>query len=319
MAALPRTVVIGAGVSGLSSALRLAEAGAPVTIWARERPEATVSAVAAAVWYPYRVFPEDLVLGWARRSREVFEALAASSPEAGVAIREGVELFRSPRPDPWWRDAVRGFRRLSRPELPAAAAGGWRFEAPVIDMSRYLPFLEGALRARGVRIEVRAVGALEEVDAPVVVNCTGLGARALCGDPSVAPIRGQVVRVRNPGLLDFAVDDEHPSGMAYVIPRFEDAIIGGTADEGAWETEPDEAVATAILARCAELEPRLRGAERLGVKVGLRPGRPTIRLEVEERAGTTVVHNYGHGGAGVTVSWGCAEEVARRVARLPSG
>lgn len=310
MAVLPQTVVIGAGVSGLTTALRLSEAGARVALWARERPEATVSAVAAAVWYPYRAFPESLVLEWGRRSREVFERLA-SNPEAGVAIREGVELFRSPRPDPWWRGAVRVFRRLSRAELPAAAVDGWRFEAPVIDMSRYLPFLERTLAARGVRIEVRSVATLDEVEAEVVVNCAGLGARTLCGDQTLFPIRGQVVQVHNPGLRDFTVDDEHPSGMAYVIPRFEDAILGGTAEEGAWTTEPDERVAEAILARCAELEPRLRTAQRLAMKVGLRPGRPTIRLEAERRAGATRIHNYGHGGAGVTVSWGCAEEVVR--------
>ena len=43
--------------------------------------------------------------------------------------------------------------------------------------------------------------------------------------------------------------------------------------------------------------------------VGLRPGRMEVRLEREEKNGKYLIHNYGHGGSGVTLSWGCADEV----------
>ncbi|HZN93159.1 MAG TPA: FAD-dependent oxidoreductase, partial [Myxococcales bacterium] len=69
------------------------------------------------------------------------------------------------------------------------------------------------------------------------------------------------------------------------------------------------ATTAAILRRCADLEPAVASAQVLGIKVGLRPGRPAIRLEAERRGSLTIVHNYGHGGAGVTLCWGCAEAV----------
>jgi len=294
--------VIGAGVSGLTSALLLAEAGARVRVLAAAPPARTVSAVAAAVWYPYRAYPEALVLGWSRRSREVFDGLS-TDPTSGVILREGLERFRTPPPDPWWKDAVRAFRRT--PD------GGWAFEAPVIDMGRYLPFLLARLGRLGVAPEI--VPALRTLDgAPasdLLVNCAGLGARELAPDPTLLPIRGQVVRATNPGLTRFLIQDDHPTGMAYVIPRLDDLVLGGTADEGATSLDPDPATTAAILRRCADLEPAVASARVLEVKVGLRPGRPSIRLEAERRASRTIIHNYGHGGAGVTVSWGCAEAV----------
>lgn len=48
--------------------------------------------------------------------------------------------------------------------------------------------------------------------------------------------------------------------------------------------------------------------------VGLRPGRPTVRLEAERRDGGLLVHNYGHGGAGLTLSRGCASAVLALIA-----
>ena len=76
------------------------------------------------------------------------------------------------------------------------------------------------------------------------------------------------------------------------------------------------ATAEAILARCAALVPQLAGARIIGHRVGLRPGRPTVRLETELLAGGPVVHCYGHGGAGVTLAYGCANEVVEQVGRL---
>ena len=98
------------------------------------------------------------------------------------------------------------------------------------------------------------------------------------------------------------------------MPRADDAILGGVAEEGREDLAPDDATSEGILARCARLEPRVLELERLEVKVGLRPGRPEVRLEAEVPApGKLLVHDYGHGGAGVTLSWGCAEEVVALV------
>jgi D-amino-acid oxidase len=67
------------------------------------------------------------------------------------------------------------------------------------------------------------------------------------------------------------------------------------------------------MAGCTAIDPRLRGAEILGHRVGLRPCRPEVRLESEPLDGGVLWHNYGHGGAGISLSWGCAAEIAASV------
>lgn len=307
-------VVIGAGVIGLTTALRLQEAGRHVMIITAAPPEQTTSSVAAALWYPYKAYPQERVLGWSRRSYEVFVDLARD-PASGVDLRQGMELFRQTVPDPWWRDAVPVLRRPAPEELPPGYQDGYCFRVPVIDMSVYLTYLQRRFAAGGGSWEQRRLHSLDEALAcsPVVINCTGLGARELVGDTLLQPIRGQILRVRNPGLDHFVLDDEHPEGITYIIPRRSDCVLGGTAEEGCWGTTPDPSTAAAILRRCTAIEPRLAEAEILEHKVGLRPGRPAVRLEGEQRPDGLVIHNYGHGGAGVTLSWGCAEDVVRLV------
>ncbi len=299
---------------GLTAALSLREAGIDARIVTAALPPETTSSVAAALWYPYKAYPEDLVLLWGKRTFEVFEDLARI-PESGVLMREGVELWHERVPDPWWMDAVPSVRRCAEDELPPGYRDGHAFVAPVVEMPVYLSYLLDRFARAGGEIERRAIPALENAgDARVVVNCAGLGARELVGDSSMEPIRGQIVRVRNPGLERFMLDEENPEGVTYIVPRSDDCILGGTAEEGAWDTEPDPETAAGILRRCTALEPRLAGTEVLEHKVGLRPGRPEIRLEREDAAHRPPrIHNYGHGGSGITLSWGCAEETLRLV------
>jgi D-amino-acid oxidase len=291
-----RVVVVGAGVVGLTAALCLREAGVAADVVARDAPQDTTSAVAAALWYPYRALPEQRVTAW---SAAGYEALSGLADVAGSGVRmlAGTELLAPDAPDPWWRDAVPGLARTSQ---------GLRFVAPAVDMSVHLPWLVGRLRALGGTIERRRVTALDELEADAVVNCAGLGARELAGDVSLTAVRGQVVRVRAPGVQEWLLDQSDPQRLVYVVPRERDVVLGGTAQEGAEDRSADPATTAAILARCAALVPALRDAPVVGVAVGLRPVRPTVRLEREGR----VVHCYGHGGAGVTLAWGCAVEVA---------
>jgi D-amino-acid oxidase len=307
-------LVVGCGVIGLTAGVLMREMGLDVRIVTAALPLQTTSSVAAALWLPYKAYPEDRVLTWGSRTFEVFEDLSRV-PESGVRMRQGVEIWREPVPDPWWASAVPGVRRCTDDALPPGYTDGHAFVAPVIEMPVYLGYLLDRFLGSGGRVEHRAVSSLEEAgEGGVVVNCAGLGARELVGDPSMEPIRGQIVRVRNPGLERFVLDEDNPEGVTYVIPRSRDCILGGTAEEGEWDTEPVPETAAAILRRCAELEPRLAGAKVLEHKVGLRPGRPEIRLEIEDVAQSPPrVHNYGHGGSGVTLSWGCAEETLRLV------
>jgi D-amino-acid oxidase len=130
-----------------------------------------------------------------------------------------------------------------------------------------------------------------------------------------------LVIVANPGIEEWYVAaDTGAADTTYVLPQPYGLVLGGTAREHAWSREPDPAVAEAIVARCARHFPALAGARIREHKVGLRPARPAVRLAAERLPGGAVcVHNYGHGGAGVTVAWGCADEVLRTVREIGEG
>jgi D-amino-acid oxidase len=293
-----RVVVVGAGVVGLSCALRLLEAGHRVDVLARDLPLETTSSVAAAIWYPYLALPRDKVTAWGRATYDELALLAADGVD-GVTMRRGTELLLEPTPDPWWVEAVPGLDRLP-PRPPYADA--WSFLTPVVDMPRYLVWLAGRVEDAGGTITRMALPRLP--DAPLVVNCSGLGSRALAGDLTTTPVRGQVVVVEQWGLDEWWLAEDGPT---YVIPRTDTVVLGGTDDVGEWSRTPSPPTADDIVRRATELVPAVARARVLRHKVGLRPARPEVRLE---RVGG-VIHCYGHGGSGVTLSWGCADEVAR--------
>lgn len=313
-------IVIGGGVSGLSSAVALLEAGHVVEVWARERGARTTSAVAGALWSPYLASPPELVARWALASLERFLTLAETA-DTGVTLCEALVVQRGPEGPPSWAEALPSFRRNGPSGLPPGALGAWTIKAPVVDMHRYLPWLEGKVGALGGRIVDRHVASLGEAlgQAELVVNCAGLGARELCDDRELYPVRGQIVRVADPGVGRAFIDDDAPEGLTYVIPRGGECVLGGTAEPGRSDLDVDEREADAIVRRTSTFDPRLAGAPRRSLAVGLRPGRPQVRLEVEPApGGRRVVHNYGHGGSGVTLSWGCAADVVA-LAGLPLG
>lgn len=309
-----RVTVLGAGVSGLTTAIRLLETGCRVQVVAADRIEASTSYLAAAVWFPTHVGPPGRVARWGQYTYRVFAEQAALGVP-GVMLRESLALYREPPGEPDWAAAVGGVRPATLAELPPGYRYGLRFVVPLVEMPRYLPWLVEQVRAGGGQLSVRRVGSLAElagdgVDA--VVNCSGLAARELADDPSVYPVRGQIVRVSNPGLTVSVRDEQHPAGRAYVHPREHDCILGGTLEEHSWDTRVDPTTAESILRRCRDLAPALAGASVLEHLVGLRPGRPEVRLEetTPDGAASRMVHNYGHGGSGITISWGCASEVA---------
>ncbi len=292
--------MVGAGVTGLSCAVRLAEAGHRVDVLARDLPLETTSVVAAALWYPYQALPVDRITAWSATS---YAAFAGLSDRAGTGVRllPGTEVLHRPAADPWWSEAVPDLVHLRPPDgYPDA----WSFTAPVIDMPVYLCWLRGRLEELGGTLTRISLASLPRGD--VVVNCAGLGSRRLAGDLDVHPVRGQVVVVQGIELDRWWLDS---AGPTYVIPRSTTVVVGGTDERDDWSRTPSPETAEAILRRATALVPPLADARVIAHRVGLRPVRPVVRLEVEGQ----VVHCYGHGGAGVTVSWGCADEVVELV------
>lgn len=303
-------LVIGGGVSGLSAAIVLAEAGYTVQVAARALGEGTTSAVAAAFWYPYHAYPEGQVTGLAAVSLRRFAALAVAEPAAGVRRLEALEVFPEPVGAPAWSSAAEDFSSADPSCLPPGFRGGYRFRTAVVETGIYLDWLAARARAVGVTIVQRTLTSLDEAlaDCPQVIDCAGLGARELARDPSLHAVRGQIVRVDNPGLDRVLIDEHSGPAITYIVPRSRDVVLGGTSEAHQEDRTPDPEHTRGILARCIALEPRLAGARVRSVAVGLRPARPSLRLERDPHD-PRVIHNYGHGGAGITLSWGCAEAV----------
>jgi D-amino-acid oxidase len=226
-------------------------------------------------------------------------------------------LYGEPlREEPWWLASVPGnaTRAATPQELPEGYADGRVVRVPCIEAPSYLDWLARRFRELGGDQEQRELERLDEPDADAVVNCCGVDARRLAGDDDVRPVRGQVAYVRTREALRFMVDEHGPNALAYVLPRPDVTVLGGTAEEGDWDTQPREETTREILAKARRLDPRLADAEYVGAGVGLRPARSEVRLEAETLAdGRPLVHDYGHGGSGFTLSWGCAEEVAELV------
>ena len=283
--------VVGAGVIGLTCAHALRTAGYPVTVVAADRP--TVSDVAGGLWLPYAAGDSDQVMHWALETLPWLEA-------RGFRAREYLHLQAG---EPWWLNALPDDRvRDARvEELPEGYDHGWVLRVPLVEMSLHLQALEPP------RIVRRTVTSLDEVSG-LVVNCSGLAARELAPDPTVSASRGQVVHLTTlPGVPCICDEDQ----MIYVLPRRDRIIVGGSSEPGNENEAVDPAETESLLARACALVPQLADAKVIGARAGLRPIRadgPRV-----ERVGD-VIHCYGHGGAGLTLSWGCARRIVELAA-----
>lgn len=304
--------VIGAGIAGLASAIRLREAGYDVRIFARETGQGTVSAVAAALWKPFAAEPREKIEKWCSRTYRVFVE-QSQDPDSGVDAVNCNIFLRRGEDVPYWLAAA---ENASVTQFPTphinGATGEYRFRSYVADMRFYLDYLQKHFESLGGTISHADFACFDEAFAyaPVVVNCTGLGSALLARDSSVHPARGVVLTVTPKVTVECFSDNESAENLTYIIPRRDCVVLGGTYNENRTELSATDEEVAEIFRRCCALHPPIARTKIENVKVGLRPVRPSIRLEKELRPdGGILVHNYGHGGSGVTVSWGCAEEV----------
>lgn len=310
-------LVLGAGVLGLSTGITLLRAGHEVTIWAKDLPPNTTSNQAAAIWWPYLCYPREKAIPWAKYSLHFFKEQLAPDPTSGCRIIAVLDQYEWPVSNPWWASAVDKFSKLDPGKLSPGYVDGYEVETIVIDTSVYMGYLVNWFNKLGGKLVQKEVKTIQNAlgSANTVVNCTGLGSRELVNDKSLYPVRGQVVRVKLNGLNEAIFDDEGRNKLAYIVPRSQDIVLGGTAQENDWDLKVRPVDRADILRRVADLDPRFAEAkiEILSEAVGLRPARPAVRLEAERLGDKTVIHNYGHGGAGFTLSWGCSQEVVELV------
>ena len=303
---MPQIIVIGSGVIGLSSARCLQLAGYDVRIVTREMPLETTSVAAGAMWSA-----SDLVgrsRDWAIASLDHFLPLTKEA-NSGVTLQRMREVYSENVPDPWYRDRLPFFQRLSKHELRGGLIDGYLMDTPMVAPPIYLRRLHDQFLAAGGQLETRNVATLAELagEASLLVNCSGVGARELADDKAVYPLRGQTMLLEAAGIRVGYMDN---SAIDHIFPRADGVLIGGVKVKGDWNRQVDPTIAADIRERCTRIEKRLADAKVVREFVGLRPGRAEPRLELERLAnGGAVIHNYGHGSVGYTLSWGCAEEV----------
>ena len=302
-----RCLVVGGGVSGLSTGIRLLEDGWSVDIWSSKFSPNTTSDVAAALWYPFLSAPVEKTNLWGSNTYDVLKEFS-NSPNTGISMTQTYEYFRETQPDPSWKDFVDNFERFTD-DLPSNYVECFSFITPIIEMPIYLKWLTKKYSHLGGSFEEKTISSFLELPPKfeVIVNCTGLEAGELVGDNEVYPIRGQIMRVKT-DINEMHLDQQIPT-LAYIVPRSNDMILGGVAQQDNWSLSPTEEDRNFILKKCSQIIPELKDVEIIEELVGLRPGRTSVRLEKETVFGRTLIHNYGHGGSGVTLSWGCADDV----------
>ena len=344
-------VVIGAGVIGLSVATHLLEKfkeDITVTIIADKFSPNTISSDKSGGW----IFPPlnsakvispgnpDRVTDWVKGTFEKFSEIYHSGEcgEAGLSQAYGY-MASSEINFPFqsqidmqdqkfsWAEFVQGFRYLSVEEAKTEAFDCHTpllaFSTFIVPCPVYLPWLLKRFKGLGGATQERKITNLSELAGSydIVINCTGLGARELANDEQVYPVRGHIISVSAPWIKQWVVrkfpDRKIPDvkgKSAYVFPRINEVLLGGTFDVNNEDLTVDQDEVDKILERCIKVMPSLAGAEIKTTWAGIRPCRNGgIRLEREERQDFVLIHCYGHGGDGVSLSWGCALEVGELV------
>ncbi|KAK3758006.1 hypothetical protein RRG08_058313 [Elysia crispata] len=311
--------VIGAGAVGLSAAVNVLQAlrDVKVTIIADKFDENTTS------WGAGGIFRLDLDYH-PKKDHERISTLAHSdqAEESGMSFVAGTLLYNVPKEEAYsvMSELTFDFQKLSQTQLKqlnprVSYKYGYSFTTLLTHTGTYLKWLMKQFLYCGGSVQCRTLSSITELqdDFDIVINCCGLNAAQLCQDKHMYPIMGHLIKVKAPWIKKFFWSEEF-----YMFPHNNYILLGGIREKGNWSTVPDMAVRETILSRGKNLFPHLKHAPIIDEWVGLRPGRPSIRLELEEvkcknKKSLPVVHNYGHAGDGITLSWDCGVEAARLV------
>ncbi|CAL1278211.1 unnamed protein product [Larinioides sclopetarius] len=316
-----KVAIIGGGVIGLTTAVVIAEnvKDVQVTVISEKWSPNTTGDGSAGFWAPYLLgdVPEKTLREWCEKSLEIFREICHSNMavECGVGLLPVYYIFSEPPVnDPVFNDLFLDCRPMTEKELsvfPSKYRYGLSITSFFAECTKFLPVLMKRIQRNGGIFIEKKVNSFSELagNYDIIINCTGVEARNLVPDPEVRPVRGQVIKVHAPWIKHCVVVDND----YYIIPNSEETVLGGTKQEDNWNVEPDPEDRRRIWEKCTEVLPCLKKAKILRDWVGLRPYRLVPRIEREslntKKGKLEVIHNYGHGGSGITLSWGCAYQV----------
>lgn len=320
--------VIGCGVIGLTSALAIQKRLGPsvkVTIFTEALSPNTTGDVAAGLWLPYLIqdTPKEDISKWAQSTKNYIMQLwkNGEANKAGISLQLITKISSAENYEtPAWVNAALGYAELTKQQIDYYSrkydkkySGGFSLVSFIWEASVFLPYLQEQFLENGGDIKIKRIESFEQLNTfDVIVNCTGINSKDLVPDSTVRPIRGQIIRVLAPWQFDTFNEDN-----SYIIPNQRCVILGGTQQIDDYNLNIDVNDRQQILNGCGKYSPALKSAKIVNDCVGLRPGRNKIRVELEYRQMgikvQKIIHNYGHGGSGITLSIGCAETAAELV------
>ncbi len=314
---LKQVCVVGAGIIGLSVATHLLESyhsELVVTVIADKfTPDTTASDIGGGIILAPIQEDKQRSRIWIRNSTKRFRMMYDLGGE-GISYLNGT--FVSPPTEEytaWFKDLVSNYQPLEQNNESenSRQSEKARFGTFIVAGTEYMSVLLERIKKLGgvfVRRKVESLSDLNSFD--VVINCAGLGARELACDSAMYPSKGILLSVRAPWVKEWYNEAGTHDGRAYVFPRVNEVILGGRNISHQEDLMVDSNEVKEIFDRCVKIMPSLANVDALKVLVGIRPMRKGgVRLEKEYINDTVVIHNYGHGSYGITLSWGCAEEV----------
>lgn len=304
--------VIGCGIVGLTTAIKLQEEGFKVRIVTKERFDSTLSSKVGAIWFPFEVYPKEKANYWAKLAYTEYQKDVKEGN--GVTFVPFITAYNSESNTDWTLEMPEGTtRKATKSELPNGISSAFISTVPLAEPLIYLPYLFERFIENNGTFKQQEITSLEEASKLdiLVVNCTGLGAKELCNDDELTAMRGQILRCEKMDIPSFA-NSTKSGALSYIINRSEDCVIGGTDYENDWNLNIEQSDTDLITNRLIDSGVSEKKPSIIEIIVGLRPKRDAVRFEYDAQF-PTIFHNYGHGGAGFTVAWGCAIELAKKL------
>jgi D-amino-acid oxidase len=256
-----RAAVIGSGAVGLAAARQLQRRGFDVTIYAAAVPPDTTSNMSLAGFTP-----TSAVVAFDRRTPEwdaqFHDVVDIAYRQLQLLVGRGYGVTWVDHYSPLDDNRVgggtntlmpahlQGERELLGPgEHPLPSKFAARRSEMRIEPSTYLDAMMRDVRLFGGRVVIRTFTSpreLASLDEPVIVNCTGLGARDLFGDQELIPLKGQLTALVPQPEVDYAIvgaappNAQLPSAGLHMMPRADGIILGGTRERDVWTLEPNQ-------------------------------------------------------------------------------